>query len=145
LWSGELEGVCQGRKRILVVPRGLQRQRSDGPDPDEALGPTLSVRSVLEGGQQPERALGIGPGEQDPSQHQVLLFARIPNVILCTQAAFLGPLFGVPNGTLGQQQPGPLRRRRIPMTDDRGAWLHLTHRLASRIHVSPSPGGSTPA
>ena len=60
--------------------------------------------------QQRERGAGTVLGEQHPRQHQILRLPWVVRLVADAEAAFLRPAGGPGDVTLGQQQPGPLRR-----------------------------------
>ena len=119
LRAGQREHVSEGVHRVGVLAAGGQRQRPQRAGLDHAADPVLGDRRGVQPVQQRERLGGPLLGQQHPGQHQVSRLPRVTRLIVGVQAGLMRPPRGRGHVTLGQQQPGVLRRGRVEQASRR--------------------------
>ena len=149
LRAGQREHGGEGVHRVGVLAAGGQRERPQRTGLDHAAGPVLGDCRVVQPVQQRERLGRPLLSQQHPGQHQVSRLPRVARLVFGVQAGLISPPRGRGHVTLGQQQPGPLRRGRIEQASrHRRGMLGFTNRLQRSGRIAsglPDPRQRHPA
>jgi hypothetical protein len=122
-----------------VLVGRLQGQGPQDSDLDQAPRPTLGLGQGVQALQQPQGSIGLGLGQQHPSQHEVITFPQVGHLVVFAQALLPRPAGGLLHPSQGQQQPRPFGLSRIGQGDHVGPRIGpagLLHGLQGAVRVA---------
>ena len=123
--------------RFRIVTGGGQGQGAQSEDLDQTAVAALGRGGGFQPVEQDQRRSGIILGEQQPGQDQVAWLARIVKRAVGPQTLISAPPGHLGHVSLGQQQPGPLRRDRVEQPGGaRGERLRLRDGLRRPVPVA---------